>query len=89
MRLEAAADDVRGSGVLFARPGRSSSAESFVPDYEVTFDVEGRRLDVALDGDEIARRVERYEAPRPAYETGVLAKYAKLVSSASAGAVTG
>src|SRR4051812_2464215 len=56
---------------------------------EVTFDVEGRRLDVALSDDEIARRVEMYEAPPPAHETGVLAKYAKLVSSASAGAVTG
>jgi dihydroxy-acid dehydratase len=56
---------------------------------EVTFDVEGRRLDVALSDDEIARRVEMYAAPPPAYETGVLAKYAKLVSSASAGAVTG
>ena len=44
MRLEAAAADVRGSGVLFARPGRSSSGESFVPDYEVTFDVAPRNL---------------------------------------------
>ena len=30
-----------------------------------------------------------YESPPPAYETGAMAKYAKLVSSASAGAVTG
>jgi dihydroxy-acid dehydratase len=56
---------------------------------EVTLDVEARRLDVALADDEIARRVAQYESPPPAYETGAMAKYAKLVSSASAGAVTG
>jgi len=55
---------------------------------EVTFDVEGRRLDVALADEEIARRVAEYVSPPPAYETGAMAKYAKLVSSASAGAVT-
>ena len=53
---------------------------------EVTLDVEGRRLDVALADEEIARRVAEYESPPPAYETGAMAKYAKLVSSASAGA---
>jgi dihydroxy-acid dehydratase len=56
---------------------------------EVTLDVDGRRLDVALADEEIARRVAEYESPPPAYETGAMAKYAKLVSSASAGAVTG
>jgi dihydroxy-acid dehydratase len=56
---------------------------------EVTLDVEARRLDVALADEEIARRVAEYESPPPAYETGAMAKYAKLVSSASAGAVTG
>jgi dihydroxy-acid dehydratase len=55
----------------------------------VTFDVDGRRLDVDLDDDEIARRVEAYAPPPPAYDHGVMAKYAKLVSSASVGAVTG
>jgi dihydroxy-acid dehydratase len=55
----------------------------------VTFDVDSRRLDVELDDDEIARRVERYQPPPPAYDHGVMAKYAKLVSSASVGAVTG
>jgi dihydroxy-acid dehydratase len=56
---------------------------------EVTLDVEARRLDVALADEEIARRVAEYESPPPAFETGAMAKYAKLVSSASAGAVTG
>ena len=53
----------------------------------ITIDVTNRRLDVALPDDEIARRVEAYESPT--FEgNGVLAKYAKLVSSASEGAVT-
>jgi prepilin-type N-terminal cleavage/methylation domain-containing protein len=44
LRLDAAADDVRGSGGLFARPGRSSSGYSHVPDFEVTFDVAPRNM---------------------------------------------
>jgi dihydroxy-acid dehydratase len=53
----------------------------------ITIDVANRRIDVDLSDEEIARRVEAYEAPR--YQgNGVLAKYAKLVSSASEGAVT-
>ena len=47
-----------------------------------------RRMDVALDDDEIARRVAAYEAPENHDRTGVLAKYAALVGSASEGAVT-
>jgi dihydroxy-acid dehydratase len=54
----------------------------------ITIDVPGRRIDVALDNDEIARRVAAYAAPDNGVETGVLSKYAKLVSSASEGAVT-
>jgi dihydroxy-acid dehydratase len=56
---------------------------------EVTIDVEGRVLDVALSDDEIQRRIAEYESPEPAYATGVMAKYAATVSSASEGAVTG
>jgi dihydroxy-acid dehydratase len=56
---------------------------------EITLDVEARRVDVALSDDEIAQRVEQYRSPPPAYERGVLAKYARLVSSAAQGAVTG
>ena len=54
----------------------------------ITIDVASRRMDVELDEDEIARRVAAYTSPPPAFEHGVLAKYAKLVSSASEGAVT-
>jgi dihydroxy-acid dehydratase len=55
---------------------------------EVTIDVDGRRLDVALSDDEIAARLAEYEPPEPHYRSGVMAKYANSVSSASEGAVT-
>jgi dihydroxy-acid dehydratase len=55
---------------------------------EISFDVEGRRLDVALPDDEIAKRIADYRPPAPHYTTGVMAKYARSVSSASQGAVT-
>jgi dihydroxy-acid dehydratase len=54
----------------------------------ITIDVDNKRIDVALDDDEIARRVEAYDAPVSPDATGVLRKYALLVSSASEGAVT-
>src|SRR3954465_15848737 len=55
---------------------------------EITIDVDARRMDVALDDDEIARRLAANQAPQNGDTTGVLAKYAALVSSASEGAVT-
>jgi len=55
---------------------------------EITIDVDARRLDVALSDDEIAARVAAYEPPVSPDATGVMAKYARLVSSASHGAVT-
>ena len=55
---------------------------------EITIDVEGRRLDVALDDAEIEARVAAYEQPEPLFRTGVMAKYAKSVGSASLGAIT-
>jgi dihydroxy-acid dehydratase len=59
---------------------------AFVRDGDlITLDVRARRLDVAANLDE--RRAE-WKAPAPRYTTGVMAKYAKLVSSASDGAVT-
>jgi dihydroxy-acid dehydratase len=54
----------------------------------ITFDVEARRLDVDLTDEEIARRVAEYEPPEPHYRSGVMAKYARSVSSAAEGAVT-
>src|SRR4029079_17431531 len=54
----------------------------------ITIDVTNRRIDVNLSGDEIAERLRGYEPPAPTYKNGVLGKYAKLVASASEGAVT-
>jgi dihydroxy-acid dehydratase len=52
-------------------------------------DIPGRRLDVKLTEEEITERRSHWQPAPPNYTTGVLAKYAKLVSSASEGAVTG
>ncbi len=54
----------------------------------VTIDVEKRELSVDLSDEEIAERVAAYVSPEPEYTTGVLAKYAKTVGSASLGAIT-
>lgn len=55
----------------------------------INFDVERRRLDVDLSADEMAQRLAHWQAPPPRYTWGVMAKYARLVSSASKGAVSG
>jgi len=54
----------------------------------VVFDIEKRRLDLELSEDELARRLAVWRAPEPRYKSGVFAKYAALVSSASEGAIT-
>ena len=53
----------------------------------IVLDVESRTLSVELSDDEIAARLADVVHPAPRYETGVLARYAKHVSSASEGAV--
>ena len=55
----------------------------------IVMDVERRELSMRVPDDELARRRSEWTAPEPAYTRGVMAKYAKLVSSASEGAVTG
>jgi len=55
----------------------------------ITIDVKKRRLDVALSPAEIKRRLKALKPRKSRYTTGALAKYARLVSSASEGAVTG
>jgi len=55
----------------------------------IELDVESRSLSVELTEEEIADRLASWSPPEPRYKTGVMAKYAKLVSSASEGAVTG
>jgi len=54
----------------------------------ITIDAEKNLLTLDLSEDEIARRQEAWNSPEPKEKRGVLAKYAKLVSSASLGAVT-
>jgi dihydroxy-acid dehydratase len=54
----------------------------------VAIDVNGRRIDVELPAGELAARLRGFTAPPPRYRTGVFAKYAAQVSSASEGAVT-
>jgi dihydroxy-acid dehydratase len=54
----------------------------------ITFDTESRTLSVALSDEEIEDRLKDWKDPQPRYETGVFAKYAALVSSASEGAIT-
>jgi dihydroxy-acid dehydratase len=50
-------------------------------------DAINRKLSVALSDAEIKKRLSKWKAPAPRYTTGALAKYARLVSSASEGAV--
>jgi dihydroxy-acid dehydratase len=54
----------------------------------ITIDAENNTLTLHVDDQEIARRLAEWQQPAPRYTRGVLAKYAKLVSSASLGAVT-
>jgi dihydroxy-acid dehydratase len=55
----------------------------------IDFDMQNRELRVEISDQELAARLAGWTPPKPRYETGVLAKYAKLVSSAATGAVTG
>jgi dihydroxy-acid dehydratase len=54
----------------------------------IVIDVDRHVLDLDLPADEIARRLAAWSPPPPRYTSGVMAKYAALVSSASQGAVT-
>ena len=54
----------------------------------ITIDIERRRLTVELSAEEIGQRLAQWTAPAPNYTTGVMAKYAALVSQANEGAIT-
>jgi dihydroxy-acid dehydratase len=54
----------------------------------IVFDVKARRLDVELSAADLAARLAGWKAPPPRYAHGVMAKYARGVSSAALGAVT-
>jgi dihydroxy-acid dehydratase len=54
----------------------------------IIFDIKARRLDLDVPEKEIASRLKSWKEPAPRYTRGVMAKYARGVSSASLGAVT-
>jgi dihydroxy-acid dehydratase len=54
----------------------------------IVFDIDKRRLDMEVADEEIRRRMADWKEPAPRYRTGVMAKYAALVGSASEGAIT-
>ena len=54
----------------------------------IVIDIQNRQLNVELSPDEIGERLAKWTPPAPRYTSGVLAKYAALVSSAAEGAVT-
>jgi dihydroxy-acid dehydratase len=54
----------------------------------IRFDVNKRVLEVEVSDDVLRQRMAQWKAPQPRYPTGVFAKYAALVSSASQGAIT-
>jgi len=54
----------------------------------ITIDAEQRLLTLHLEDQEIQKRLSHWKKPEPKYKKGVLAKYARLVSSASKGAIT-
>jgi dihydroxy-acid dehydratase len=55
----------------------------------IAIDPGARRLDLVVDAAELAKRRGEWKAPEPRYRSGAMAKYARLVSSASTGATTG
>jgi dihydroxy-acid dehydratase len=55
----------------------------------VVFDIAKRELNVELSEEELAKRLKSWQPPAPRYKQGVMAKYARLVSSAATGATTG
>jgi len=73
-----APEAVDGGPIAFLRDGD-----------RIRVDIQNRTLDLLVDEDELATRREGWAPLPPRYSRGVLAKYAKLVSSAATGAVTG
>ncbi len=54
----------------------------------ITIDAEKHRVDLGVPDEEISARLAQWKRPEPRYTRGVLAKYARVVSPASRGAVT-
>jgi len=54
----------------------------------IVFDIPNRQLNVELSAADIRKRLATWKPPIPRFSSGVMAKYALLVSSSSLGAVT-
>jgi len=54
----------------------------------IVIDIERRTIDVEIPSSVLEQRGRTWKPPAPRYRTGVFAKYARLVSSASDGAIT-
>ena len=72
-----APEAARGGPIAHVRDGDS-----------IVIDVEARELVLEVPADELERRAAGWQAPEPRYATGVFAKYAAAVGSASEGATT-
>jgi dihydroxy-acid dehydratase len=72
-----APEAVDGGPIAFVRDGD-----------RIRVDVPTRRVDLLVDDAELARRRPEWKLPEPRYRTGVLAKYARMVTGADRGAVT-
>lgn len=72
-----APEAVDGGPIAFVRDGD-----------RIVIDVATRRIDLIVDEGELSRRRLDWKLPEPRYRTGVLAKYARLVTGAERGAVT-
>jgi dihydroxy-acid dehydratase len=72
-----APEAVDGGPVAFVRDGD-----------RIVIDAEAHTIDLVVDDAELARRRTEWKLPEPRYTTGVLAKYARLVTGAERGAVT-
>ncbi|MCS6833631.1 MAG: dihydroxy-acid dehydratase, partial [Flammeovirgaceae bacterium] len=55
---------------------------------KITIDVKNNRIEAHLSPEEIQRRKAQWKPPKPKFETGILAKYIRLVKDASEGCVT-
>jgi dihydroxy-acid dehydratase len=53
----------------------------------ISIDIDARRVDAGISEDDLARRRDAWQKPAPRYTSGVFARYAALVASASEGAV--
>ncbi|HHY05214.1 MAG TPA: dihydroxy-acid dehydratase, partial [Thermoanaerobacterales bacterium] len=53
----------------------------------IKIDIKEKKLDVLISDEEMARRRTAWQKPEPKIKTGYLARYARLVTSASTGAV--